>query len=37
LVDEGLVTLEACEVVRYVGRTIRANSDNTDPEGEESL
>jgi PII-like signaling protein len=37
LVDEGLVTLEACEVVRYVGRTVRKNPDNTDQEGEKSL
>ncbi|AKJ14922.1 hypothetical protein ABB07_34165 [Streptomyces incarnatus] len=35
LVDEGLVTLEECEVVRYVGRS--GGSGDTDPEGEKSL
>ncbi|MFE3632706.1 DUF190 domain-containing protein [Streptomyces cellostaticus] len=35
LVDEGLVTLEECEVVRYTGRT--AHPDETDPEGKRSL
>ncbi|MEU6773144.1 DUF190 domain-containing protein [Streptomyces sp. NPDC046759] len=32
LVDEGLVTLEECEVVRYVGR----GPGGTDPKGEKS-
>ncbi|WP_225827467.1 DUF190 domain-containing protein [Streptomyces naphthomycinicus] len=35
LVDEGLVTLDECEVVRYVGRA--ADPDGTDPEGKKSL
>ncbi|MEV6055411.1 DUF190 domain-containing protein [Streptomyces sp. NPDC052107] len=35
LVDEGLVTLEECEVVRYVGRT--GGAEGTDPKGKKSL
>lgn len=35
LVGEGLVTLEECEVVRYVGRT--PGPDAADPKGEKSL
>lgn len=35
LVDEGLVTLEECEVVRYVGRA--RVPDTTEPEGKKSL
>ncbi|ARP73532.1 hypothetical protein LK07_31370 [Streptomyces pluripotens] len=34
LVDEGLVTLEECEVVRYVGRS---GLDQADPKGKKSL
>ncbi|MCC5477911.1 DUF190 domain-containing protein [Streptomyces sp. NPDC059680] len=36
LVDEGLVTLEECEVVRYVGRGGGGPAD-TDPKGKKSL
>lgn len=35
LVTEGLVTLDACEVIRYVGRT--DDTDETDAEGKKSL
>ncbi|MER5542279.1 DUF190 domain-containing protein [Streptomyces sp. NPDC001118] len=35
LVDEGLVTLEECEVVRYVGRT--GGPRGMDPKGKKSL
>ncbi|MFI6356387.1 DUF190 domain-containing protein [Streptomyces sp. NPDC050743] len=35
LVDEGLVTLEECEVVRYVGRA--GDPEGTDPKGKKSL
>ncbi|MGW3204154.1 DUF190 domain-containing protein [Streptomyces sp. NPDC001135] len=35
LVGEGLVTLEECEVVRYVGRS--AGQGDTDPKGKKSL
>jgi uncharacterized protein len=35
LVDEGLVTLEECEVVRYVGRS--GGPGDTDPKGKKSL
>ncbi|MFF7749186.1 DUF190 domain-containing protein [Streptomyces sp. NPDC007971] len=35
LVGEGLVTLEECEVVRYVGRG--AGPDEADPKGKKSL
>ncbi|GHE03304.1 DUF190 domain-containing protein [Streptomyces alanosinicus] len=35
LVGEGLVTLEECEVVRYVGRA--GGRQDTDPKGEKSL
>ncbi|MEU6512054.1 MULTISPECIES: DUF190 domain-containing protein [unclassified Streptomyces] len=35
LVDEGLVTLEECEVVRYVGRS--ADSDTGEAKGKNSL
>ncbi|MEU1709913.1 DUF190 domain-containing protein [Streptomyces sp. NPDC005706] len=35
LVGEGLVTLEDCEVIRYVGRG--ADPDGTDPKGKRSL
>ncbi|MEV7242225.1 DUF190 domain-containing protein [Streptomyces sp. NPDC093248] len=35
LVGEGLVTLEDCEVIRYVGRG--PDSDGTDPNGKRSL
>ncbi|GGV03826.1 UPF0166 protein [Streptomyces filipinensis] len=35
LVDEGLVTLEECEVVRYVGRS--GVTGDTDPKGKKSL
>ncbi|WP_433448208.1 DUF190 domain-containing protein [Streptomyces sp. CA-142005] len=35
LVDEGLVTLEECEVVRYVGRA--GSTQGTDPKGKKSL
>ncbi|MGV4982869.1 DUF190 domain-containing protein [Streptomyces sp. NRAIS4] len=35
LVDEGLVTLEECEVVRYVGR--EGGPRGTDPKGKKSL
>ncbi|MFS4096243.1 DUF190 domain-containing protein [Streptomyces sp. AF1A] len=37
LVDGGLVTLEECEVVRYIGPTNRVKPDETDPKGEKSL
>ncbi|MGW7528666.1 DUF190 domain-containing protein [Streptomyces sp. NPDC054783] len=36
LVDEGLVTLEECEVVRYVGRG-GGGPAGTDPKGKKSL
>ncbi|MFF3638180.1 DUF190 domain-containing protein [Streptomyces sp. NPDC002250] len=35
LVGEGLVTLEDCEVIRYVGRG--ADGDEADPKGKRSL
>ncbi|MFE8946827.1 DUF190 domain-containing protein [Streptomyces sp. NPDC007856] len=35
LVEEGLVTLEECEVVRYVGRT--GGPEGTKPKGKKSL
>ncbi|SEC39272.1 hypothetical protein SAMN05216532_1264 [Streptomyces sp. 2231.1] len=35
LVGEGLVTLDECEVVRYVGRS--PSPDEADPKGENSL
>ncbi|MDH6521039.1 PII-like signaling protein [Streptomyces sp. SAI-208] len=35
LVTEGLVTLEDCEVIRYVGRD--GNQDIADPKGKKSL
>ncbi|MGW7821188.1 DUF190 domain-containing protein [Streptomyces puniciscabiei] len=35
LVDEGLVTLEECKVVRYVGRS--GGPGDTDPKGKKSL
>ncbi|MFF4687905.1 DUF190 domain-containing protein [Streptomyces sp. NPDC001307] len=35
LVAEGLVTLEECEVVRYVGRA--GSPEGTDPKGKKSL
>lgn len=34
LVGEGLVTVEECEVIRYVGRT---GPDGTEPKGKKSL
>ncbi|MFE2103788.1 MULTISPECIES: DUF190 domain-containing protein [unclassified Streptomyces] len=35
LVGEGLVTVEECEVIRYVGRT--PGPDGTEPKGKKSL
>ncbi|PWI13560.1 hypothetical protein DI272_04965 [Streptomyces sp. Act143] len=37
LVTEGLVILDDCEVIRYVGRDADADSDETDTKGKSSL